>query len=215
MGYVVTFEQIDPLFAISFKDVANPVILSALKVTGYSDYLHPLPGGYLIGVGKDAVPASNGDFAWYLGLKLSLFQVFDNGTSSQVSKYLIGDRGTDSPVLSDHLAFTFDSTRNITVIPVMLAQVSGSQTYNPNSPPPYGDYVWQGVYVFNVTESGFTLLGKVSQYPPGQNFGDSPNSSLQIDRSVIIGNYLYTISQSEVMVSDLSSFSTLATAPLA
>src|SRR2546422_9037030 len=44
MGYVVTFAQIDPLFAISFKDIANPVVLSALKVTGYSDYLHPLPG---------------------------------------------------------------------------------------------------------------------------------------------------------------------------
>ncbi|HVP22873.1 MAG TPA: beta-propeller domain-containing protein [Conexivisphaerales archaeon] len=214
MGYVVTFEQIDPLFAISFRDVTNPIILSALKVTGFSDYLHPLPNGHLIGVGKDAVPASNGDFAWYLGLKLSLFQVFDNGTSTQVSKYLIGDRGTDSPVLNDHLAFTFDSTRNIMVIPVTLAQVSGNQKVDPNSPPPYGDIVWQGVYVFNVTDMGFTLLGQVSQYPASQSFGSSPNSSLQIDRSVIIGNYLYTVSQSEVMVSDLSSFSTLATVPL-
>ncbi|MGD0396802.1 MAG: beta-propeller domain-containing protein [Nitrososphaerales archaeon] len=214
MGFVVTFEQVDPLFAISFSDMTNPVILSALKVTGYSDYLHPLPGGYLIGVGKDAVPSSSGDFAYYLGLKLSLFRVFDNGTSTQVSKYLIGDRGTDSPVLSDHLAFTFDSATNTMVIPVMLAQVSGNQTYGQNSPPPYGDPVWQGAYVFKVDASGFTLLGRVSQYPPGQNYGDSPNSSLQIDRSVIIGNFLYTISQGEVMVSDLSSFSTVATIQL-
>jgi uncharacterized secreted protein with C-terminal beta-propeller domain len=214
MGYVVTFEQIDPLFAISFRDMTNPVILSALRVSGYSDYLYPLPGGYLIGVGKDAVPSSSGDFAWYLGLKLSLFRVFDNGTSVQVSKYSIGDRGTDSPVLNDHLAFTFDPTTNVTVIPVLLAQVSGNQTYSPNSPPPYGDPVWQGVYVFKVDASGFTLLGRVSQYPPSQNYGDSPNSSLQIDRSVIIGNLLYTVSQGEVMVSDLSSFSTLATLQL-
>ncbi len=214
LGYVVTFEQIDPLFVISFQDMTNPVVLSALKVNGYSDYLYPLPNGYLIGVGKDSVPSSTGNFAYYLGLKLSLFQVFDNGTSAQVSKYLIGDRGTDSPVLTDHLAFTFDSTRNIMVIPVLLAQVSGSQTYSPNSPPPFGDYVWQGAYVFNVTDSGFTLLGMVSQYPSGQSYGDSPNSSLQIYRSVIIGDYLYTISLSEVMVSSLSSFSTLATIPL-
>ena len=211
MGYVVTFEQIDPLFAISFKDIANPVVLSALKVTGYSDYLHPLPGGYLIGVGKEAVPSSTGNFAWYLGMKLSLFRVFENGTSTQVSKYLIGDRGTESPVLNDHLAFTFDSSRNITVIPVMLAKVSGNQTYGPSSPPPYGDIVWQGVYVFKVTGAGFTLLGGVSQYPPGKSYGDSPVNNLQIDRSVIIGNYLYTVSQGEVMVSSLSSFSTVAT----
>jgi uncharacterized secreted protein with C-terminal beta-propeller domain len=214
LGYVVTFEQIDPLFVISFQDMARPVILSALKVNGYSDYLYPLPNGYLIGVGKDSVPSSSGNFAYYLGLKLSLFQVFDNGTSIQVSRYLIGDRGTDSPVLSDHLAFTFDSTRDIMVIPVLLAEVSGNQTYDPNSPPPFGDYVWQGVYVFNVTESGFTLLGRVSQYPAGQNYGDSPTSALQIDRSVIIGDTLYTISQSEVMVSGLYSLSTLATIPL-
>jgi len=215
MGYVVTFEQVDPLFVISFKDVSNPTILSALKVTGYSDYLHPFPGGYLLGVGKDAVPSSTGDFAYYLGLKLSLFRVFANGTSIQVSKLLIGDRGTDSPVLNDHLAFTFDSTRNITVIPVLLAKVSGNQSYGPDSPPPYGDIVWQGVYVIKVTPQGFTTLGTVSQYPSGQNYGDSPTGDLQIDRSVIIGNYLYTISEGEVMVSSLSNLSTVATVSLA
>ena len=215
-GYVVTFEQIDPLFVISFEDITNPVILSALKVSGYSDYLQPLPGGYLMGVGKDAVPASNGDFSYYLGLKLSLFRVFDNGTSVQINRTLIGDRGTDSPVLSDHLAFTFDPTTNITVIPLTLYVVSGSQDQSScqGCPPPYGDPVWQGVYVIRVTSSGFDILGKVSQYPPGMNFGDSPNSSLQIDRSVIIGDYLYTVSQGEVMASSLSDFSTVATVQL-
>ena len=54
----------------------------------------------------------------------------------------------------------------------------------------------------------------MTQYPAGQNYGDSPNNNLQIERSVIIGNYLYTISQSEVMVSDLSSFGTVATVAL-
>jgi hypothetical protein len=93
--------------------------------------------------------------------------------------------------------------------------VSGGQSTSPTSPPPYGNPVWQGVYVFNVNSTGFNLLGKVSQYPASQNYGDSPNNNLQIDRSVIIGNYLYTISGSEVMVSSLSTFSTLATIPLA
>jgi uncharacterized secreted protein with C-terminal beta-propeller domain len=214
LGYVVTFEQIDPLFVVSFKDMANPAILSALKVSGYSDYLHPLAGGYLIGVGKDAVQSSMANVAFYTSLKLSLFRIYDNGSSIQVSKLLIGDRGTDSPVLNDHLAFTFDSTRNITVIPLTLYKVSGNQTACSGCPPPYGDPVWQGVYVIKVNSTGFDVIAKVSQYPAGQNFGDSPNSNLQIDRSVIIGDYLYTVSQGEVMVSTLSSFSTVATVPL-
>jgi uncharacterized secreted protein with C-terminal beta-propeller domain len=215
MGYVVTFEQVDPLFAISFQNVTHPVILSALKVNGYSDYLYPLPNGDLIGVGKDTVQSSTGNFSYYLGLKLSLFQVLPNGTSSDVSDYMIGARGTDSPVLTDHLAFTYDTATNVMVIPLTLFEVSGNQTTYPNGAPPYGNPVWQGVYVFNVTSSGFNLLGKVTQYPESQPYGDSPNYNLQIDRSVIIGDYLYTISQSEVMVSSLSSFSTVSTVQLA
>ncbi len=178
MGHVVTFEQIDPLFAIYFQDLMHPVILSALKVSGYSYYLHPLPGGYLIGVGKDALASSTGYFSWYLGLKLSLFRISPNGGSVEVSRYLIGDRGTDSPVLNDHLAFTFDSTRNIPVIPVLLAEVSGNQTYDSGGAPLFGNYVWQGAYVFKVNSTGFTLLGRVSQYPPGQNYSVSPNNNL-------------------------------------
>ena len=74
--------------------------------------------------------------------------------------------------------------------------------------------MWQGAYIFSVNSTGATLLGKVTQYPADQNFGDSTNNGLQIERSVIIGSYLYTISQSEVMVSSLSSFATVATVPL-
>ena len=214
VGYVVTYQQIDPLFVISFKDIAKPVILSALKVTGYSDYLHPLAGGYLLGVGKESVQASGGNFSYYLGLKVSLFKVDANGTSTQVAKLDIGDRGTDSPVLSDHLAFTYDPTRNITVIPLTLCQVSGNTTYEGGFPAD-GNPVWQGVYVIKWDPTGLMVLGRVSQYPVGQNFGDYPNDSLSIDRSVIIGDYLYTVSQGEVMVSSMGgSFPTVATVPL-
>ncbi len=215
MGYVVTFEQVDPLFAISFQNPADPVVVSALKVSGYSDFLQPLFDGYLLGIGKDTVQASGGgNYSFYLGLKLSLFQVLANGSSAQVSQYLIGDRGTDSPVLTDPLALTYQPSTNITVIPVLLAQVSGNQTNYAGSYPPWGNPVWQGAYVLRITQTGFTLLGRVSQYTNFGNYGDSPNTNLQIERSVIIGNDLYTISQGEVMVSDLTSFSTLATIQL-
>ncbi len=216
VGYVVTFEQVDPLFAISFKDPTSPVIMSALTVTGFSDYLYPFGSSYLIGVGKDTVASSSGNFAYYLGMKLSLFHVASDGTSTEVANFKIGDRGTDSPVLSDHLAFTFDPARNITVIPVDLAKVSGDQTSPPGSPPPYGQLVWQGAYVFSVSPSGFDLLGTVTQYPQGTG-GDpyyGSSGGHDIYRSVIIGNALFTISQDELMASDLTSFSTLATVTL-
>jgi inhibitor of cysteine peptidase len=46
--YLVTFEQIDPLFVIELKDLKQPKILGQLKIPGYSTYLHPY------------APASNG-----------------------------------------------------------------------------------------------------------------------------------------------------------
>jgi len=137
-----------------------------------------------------------------------------NGTSAQIAKLDIGDRGTDSPVLSDHLAFTYDPTRNITVIPVALYLVSGNTTYEGGFPAD-GNPVWQGVYVIKWSPTGLTVLGRVSQYPASQNFGDYPNDSLSIDRSVIIGDFLYTVSQGEVMVSSMGgSFQTVATVDL-
>lgn len=208
LGYVVTFEQVDPLFTISFANPAEPVILSALQVTGFSDYLHPFGTDYLIGVGKDTVASSSGNFAYYLGLKLSLFNVTAGVNSTVVESYLIGSRGTSSAVLDNALAFTFDASSNTMVIPVNLYTAAGGQPSSSCSgcAPPYGEFTWQGVYVFNVSKTGFTLLGTVTQNSPGQ----SP-STHEIDRSVIIGDVLYTISQNEVMASSISDFSTLAT----
>jgi inhibitor of cysteine peptidase len=210
LGYVVTFEQVDPLFTISFATPANPVILSALHVTGFSDYLYPFGSDYLVGVGKDTVNSSNGNFAYYLGLKLSLFNV-TSANSTEVANYMIGQRGTDSTVLDDPLAFTFDTTTNTMVIPVDLYTTSGGQSSSSctGCPPQYGQFTWQGAYVFNVSTTGFKLLGTVTQNMPGQ----SPSNN-EIDRSVIIGDVLYTISQNEVMASSLSNFSTLATIQL-
>ena len=39
--YLVTFQQIDPLFVIDLEDAEDPEILGELKIPGYSTYLHP------------------------------------------------------------------------------------------------------------------------------------------------------------------------------
>ena len=51
--YLVTFEQIDPLFVVSLTNPASPTILGELKIPGYSTYLHPYDANRLIGVGYD------------------------------------------------------------------------------------------------------------------------------------------------------------------
>ena len=205
MAYVVTFEKVDPLFAISLENPQQPKLLGELIMPGFSQYLHPIGQGYLIGVGKEAVQAQEGDFAWYQGLKLSIFKDDGNGNLVEVAKFLIGDRGSDSPVLYDHKAFTYDPQGNMMALPLLIAQIN-ENSFN-GAPPPntYGDPVWQGAYVFHVSpENGFELLGKVTHIPPDQPVME--NYSLFVNRVVLIGDFVYTVSETAVRVDSSVSF---------
>jgi uncharacterized secreted protein with C-terminal beta-propeller domain len=208
--YLVTFKKTDPLFAIDLSDPASPKVLGSLKIPGYSDYLHPYDENHLIGVGKETVEASEGNFAWYQGIKLSLFDVSNVNEPKQLSKYVIGDRGTDSPVLSDPKAFLFDKSSGLLVIPVNLAEIdTTAATPAPNA---YGTMVWQGAYVFSLTlNDGFVLRGNVTQI---ENDISLQNSDYWIYRTLYIGNTLYTVSNAKVQLNSLKDLALIAEANL-
>ncbi|MDO7867702.1 beta-propeller domain-containing protein [Nocardioides jiangxiensis] len=54
LAVLVTFRQVDPLYAIDLSHPAHPKALGALKVPGYSDYLHPIGDHRVLGLGVDA-----------------------------------------------------------------------------------------------------------------------------------------------------------------
>jgi hypothetical protein len=54
LAIVVTFRQVDPLYAIDLNDPERPELLGELKIPGFSEYLHPISGDRLIGMGQDA-----------------------------------------------------------------------------------------------------------------------------------------------------------------
>ncbi len=221
-GYLVTFMRTDPLFVIDLSQPTNPTVLGELIIPGYSDYLHPFDETHLIGVGKEAVDSNQGDFAWYQGLKLSLFDVSNVNNPVQLANFVIGDRGTDSPALTDPKAFLFDQTKNLLVIPVSLAIVDNStlEQYGQSKDSAYGTTVWQGAYVFGLTlNNGFTLKGNIThidssllnsqgQLTDSINFYNTQNQ--WVTRSLYIDNILYTISNSEVKLNSLTDLSEIA-----
>jgi len=204
--YLVTFQKIDPLFVIDLNNPRSPKVLGELKITGYSDYLHPYDENHVIGIGKETIEAEEGNFAWYQGLKISLFDVSDVSNPVEVGKYIIGDRGTDSPILRDHKALLFDREKNLLVIPVLLAEIDEDEY--PGGVVPdwaYGTYVWQGAYVMNVSlNEGITLRGTVS-HCDNVEFSEYGyyDSDCFVDRSLYIGDVLYTISGAKVKMNDL------------
>lgn len=198
--YLVTFQKTDPLFVINLTDPAQPTVLGELKIPGYSDYLHPYDETHIIGVGKETVEAEQGYFAWYQGIKVSLFDVSNVSDPKQVSSFVIGDRGSDSSVLTDHKAFLFDRSKNLLVIPVLVAKIDPAQ-YSGQVPSwAYGTPIWQGAYVFNITlTDGLVLRGNITH----QQGAFVWNSGFDVKRALWIENVLYTVSDKKVEMNSL------------
>jgi len=208
-AYLVTFRKIDPLFVIDLTEPANPKVLGKLKIPGYSDYLHPYDENHIIGIGKEAIGAEEGDFAWYQGVKLSLFDVTDVTKPIELSKYEIGDRGTDSNALHDHKAFLFSKSKGIIVIPITLAEINEEQY--PEGVPPYqhGSFVWQGAYVLNIDlVNGITLRGRVTHLDDEEYFLKSGYyfyTPYSVKRSLYMEDNLYTLSNKMIKMNNLNT----------
>lgn len=80
----MTYEQVDPLFSADLSDPENPKILGALKIPGFSDYLHGYGDGRLLGIGMETDEAGAQD-----GVKLSLFDISDPTDVTEVQKTVL------------------------------------------------------------------------------------------------------------------------------
>ena len=209
--YLVTYQRIDPFFVIDLStDI--PKVLGALKIPGYSSYLHPYDDTHIIGIGKETKQNQYGGLQ-ALGVKISLFDVSDVSNPVTVDTYLIGAEGTDSEILSDPKAFLFDKEKNILSIPISSQNYgqpiplasegsSDSATSKPVDimpPRPIMPNNWKGFYVFGVDPiKGFSLKGTVEHYSGAYynyNYGS---------RSFYINDSLYTVTSDFMKINDLN-----------
>jgi len=209
--YLVTFKKIDPFFVVDLSDPSAPRVLGKLKIPGFSGYLHPYDEMHVIGLGKEAVDSEGGGFAFYQGLKISLFDVSNVSAPVEVAKIDIGDRGTDSPALSDPHAFLFSKEKGLLVIPILEAKLpqQGKGVDVPSSA--YGDYVYQGAYVFLITSNSITLRGRITHIQNDDllKSGYWFSSDYSVYRSLYIGDNLYTISNMMMKINSLGDLSEL------
>jgi hypothetical protein len=195
-GYVVTYRQVDPLYTIDLSDPTAPRVAGQLELEGYSAYLHPLGNGLLLGVGQDVSPSTNEP----TGAQLELFDVSNPASPKLLAKTSLGT-GSSSQATYDHHAFLYWAPTNLAVLPV---QVSGygyavpvrcPPCATPIAPNPQG---FTGALAFRVTSGGITQLAQLVQDAVG---GATP----AIERAIVVGNSLYTISNEGVMASSLDT----------
>jgi uncharacterized secreted protein with C-terminal beta-propeller domain len=181
-GYVVTFEQIDPLYTLDLSEPTQPKVVGELEVTGFSSYLHPIGDDYLLAVGQEADEEGR-----VIGLAVSIFDVRDFADPKLAHRYLIeseDDTWSWSEALHDHHAFTYH--RGVLSIP---AYIGGAQES------------FSGLLVLAVDpEDGIWELGRIDH----QDLSTSEDRAW-MRRSVYIEDAIYSLSSAGVKVNSLSN----------
>ena len=199
VGYVVTFRQTDPLYTLDLSDPTHPRVVGALALTGYSAYLHPVSTTRLIGVGQNADSVGH-----VLGAQVSLFDVSDLARPSRLATYALAS--SVSAAGMDPHAFLYWPADQLVVVPIQEYggfAASAGATQQPTQVP------HSGALVLRISGTSLTRAGFIS---PPQTSGYDGSS---IERSLVIGQTLWTISPGGVLASDLTTLGQQAWLPFA
>jgi hypothetical protein len=183
----VTFRQIDPLYTIGLADPTAPKVLGELELLGYSAYLHPIAADLLLGVGQDATPEGRTK-----GVQVSLFAVGDPAHPKLLAQHALGT-ASSSQVEFDSHAFLYWAPRQLVVLPLQVFDSDAGTSSSPG---------FTGAIALKVDRSGIAEIGRVAHDP-------TDGSVPAINRSIVIGDQLLTVSDGGVLASALDGFGRL------
>jgi hypothetical protein len=192
-GFVITAQQIDPLFTFDLSDPAHPRKVAALEMPGFIAYLHPIDDTHLLGVGREAAPGGGP-----MQLKIALFDVTDLTAPHPLAIALVGEGWSWSDALWDPKAFTWLPANKTLAIP--FADFASN------------DFV-SDLRLFHVDPaSGIQPLGSLSmadvyltQSGPSWSWSWSP----WVRRGILADDFVYAISDAgarSARVADLPSW---------
>lgn len=204
VAYMVTFEQVDPLFVIDLSNPSKPTVLGELKIPGFSNYLHPLDEDHVIGFGQDTKLVEEEGIEEPIvrteGLKISVFDVSD--PTNPVEKYseVIGQGGSYSEILYNHKALFKHPTNNLFGFPAVLSETKlvnkGDISYEEYN------YNFEGALLYEISaEDGIELRDTVTHQGEIKEY---PEWTSEVKRMVSVDDTLYTFSLDQMKVYDLA-----------
>ncbi len=111
VGTVVTFRQTDPLYTLDLSDPTAPRVVGELKIPGFSNYLHPIGGDTLVGIGQDADLQGR-----VKGLQLATFDLSDLASPTRTRTLNLGP-GYSEAAYDPH-AFSYDVGLGTVMLPI-------------------------------------------------------------------------------------------------
>ena len=198
-GYVVTFRQTDPLYAVDLSDPARPRVRGSLALTGYSAYLHPASGTRLIGIGRQADAMGHPG-----GTQVSLFDVSDLAAPARLATFAL--TAAISGAEFDPHAFLYWPGAHLMVVPLQGTGMAAGAAAPPEGVAQAPGAPRSGALVLRIDDSGITETGFITQ-PDTANTPGYPGypGYSPIERSLIIGQTLWTISTAGALASDLTT----------
>jgi len=208
-AFVVTFKKTDPLFAFDLSNPAKPKKLGELKIPGFSTYMHMMDDGHLLTIGYDA--DDHGDFAFFDGVLLQIFDVTNPTVPSLMHRFTIGTRGSSSEALTNHLAFTWYPEESLLALPMTVCEGGNDGVYGQTM-------TFNGLMVFDTSiAGGFGEHGRVPHaVAPNISCGNWwTNGTSTVRRSLFLDNFVYSVSEQELKVRDIAALGAeLRTVPL-
>jgi uncharacterized secreted protein with C-terminal beta-propeller domain len=202
-GFVVTFKKTDPLFAFDLSNPSAPVIAGELKIPGYSTYIHLLDDDHLLTIGYDS--DDMGNFAWFQGIMLQIFDVSNISEPELLHKWVIGTRGSTSDAATNHLAFNYFAPKQMLAIPITICEGGSGGSYGT-------DMTFSGLIVFDVSlETGFSEHGRVTHLEPcaddcrGMCTNWWTNSNSTVKRSIFMDEFIYSVAMDQIVIQDLDN----------
>ncbi|WP_158233185.1 beta-propeller domain-containing protein [Sporosarcina sp. P7] len=203
-AYMVTFRETDPLFVMDVADPNNPKVLGELKIPGFSNYLHPLDEGHLIGFGYETIakknPQGGAPIIQTGGMKISVFDVTDFANPKETASEVIGGQGTYSSVQHDHHALFIHPTRHLFGFPISVYEQSKRENIL--------DLQSSGAMIYEITaERGIVQTADLTKHMTHEYM----DWEKEIQRLLYSDNALYTMSVNEVNSYTLDHFAPLDT----
>jgi hypothetical protein len=206
-GYVVTFKKTDPLFVFDLIDAANPKLMGELLIPGFSTYMHPLDKTHLLAIGFDA--DDKGDFAYFDGIQIQIFDVTELSNPKVEWKMLIGTRGSNSEALTNHLAFNYFAPKKMLALPITVCEGGGDGMFG-------SKLTFAGLMAFDISlETGITEHGRLPFVDTATISAGSEcnkwwtDSKSLVKRSIFMDDYIYGLSDAQLRVAALSTMSSV------
>ncbi len=205
-AYVVTYRQMDPFFVIDLKDPRAPKVLGELKIPGFSQYLHVVGDGLVVGFGRETLelyikvngeerPTGN---MFDAGLKVSLFDVTNPAEPRELDKLVI--EGAYADAVYNPRSMMVDKSRNI----------FGFSAYSSNYERDKNIYSnWAGYMLVGVENNKLAKLAQLNNQSENQGgnkrMAYSKNTLYTIDDYGISAyNYLTYEFQNRLVLSEVS-----------